>query len=69
MLLDIKMPGMNGLKVLEKARAIDRRVEIIIVNALHDGSLVKRAMSLAAKDCITKPIDLKNLRKSMLADA
>ena len=68
-LLDITMPGMDGMRVLEEARAIDPDIGIIMVSALRDDSLVKRAMVLGARAYIKKPVDLNHLRTSVLGGA
>ncbi|MFQ6112005.1 MAG: response regulator [Nitrospinota bacterium] len=65
-LLDIVMPGMDGLEVLEEARAIDPKVGIIMVTAVHDEPLAKKALAMGANDYITKPLDLNYLRMSVL---
>jgi len=65
-LLDIMMPGMNGLETLHRIREIDRAVGIIIVTGFSGGKIAKEAMRQAASDCITKPIDLGYLEVSIL---
>lgn len=65
-LLDIMMPGMNGLETLQRIREIDRTVEIIIVTGFSGGEIAREAMRQVASDCITKPIDLGYLELSIL---
>jgi len=60
-LLDIMMPGMSGLEVMKRARAIDSEVGIIVVTAAHDEELGRQALTLGAFDFITKPIDFQHL--------
>jgi two-component system NtrC family response regulator len=60
-LLDIMMPGMSGLEVMKRARAIDREVGIIVVTAVHEEELGREALTLGAFDFITKPIDFQHL--------
>ena len=66
-LLDIMMPGMNGLETLERIREIDRTVEIIIVTGFSGEEVAKEAMRRVGSECITKPIDLSYLELSVLA--
>lgn len=56
-LLDIMMPGMGGIETLKEIRKVDPRVGIIMVTAISDEELGKRAIELGAYEYITKPID------------
>ncbi|TET61226.1 response regulator, partial [Candidatus Aerophobetes bacterium] len=55
-LLDIMMPGMDGLETLKEIRKADPRVGVIMVTAIFDEELGKRAIELGAYDYITKPV-------------
>ena len=57
-LLDIKMPGMDGIEVLRNIRQFDKDVGIIMVTALNDEATGQEAIRLGANDFITKPVDL-----------
>lgn len=56
-LLDIKLPGMDGYEVLEEAAKIDPGLVVIMITAYEDIGGVVRAMRLGAFDYITKPFD------------
>jgi len=56
-LLDIRLPEMDGMKILEKMKKIDRDLIIIMLTAYGDIKDVVRAMKLGAFDYITKPFD------------
>ena len=62
-LLDLKMPGMNGLETLEKIRALDRRVAVILMTGNGDPHNVEQAEDLGILSYITKPFDLFELRE------
>ncbi len=64
-LLDVRMPGMDGLEVLRQIREIDREVGVIMVTAVHEEAIGRQALALGAYDYITKPIDLKYLETSV----
>jgi DNA-binding response OmpR family regulator len=66
-LLDVRMPDMDGLQVLSRVRQIDREVRVIIVTAVRDEQLGREALVRGAADFITKPIDLAYLDRSMEA--
>jgi len=61
MLLDIQLPGMNGLEVLEKVKEIDSEILVIMVTALGVLETAVKAMRLGAYDYINKPFNLDEL--------
>ncbi len=63
--LDIMMPGMDGLTVLEKIREIDKEVGVIMVTAIHEADVGRQALQRGAFDFITKPIDFTYLENSL----
>jgi two-component system, chemotaxis family, chemotaxis protein CheY len=54
-LMDITMPGMDGLTAMKKIREIDPAARIIICSALGQQRLILQAIQLGAKDFIVKP--------------
>ena len=62
-LLDIAMPGMDGLEVLRGIRKKDVEVPVVIITAYKDAEKVVEGFRLGAKDCIFKPFDLDYLAK------
>jgi DNA-binding NtrC family response regulator len=65
-LLDIIMPGMGGIDALKEIREVDDRVGVIMVTAVADHELAKRAIELGAYDYLTKPMDLDYLETVVL---
>jgi two-component system response regulator AtoC len=55
-LLDIRMPGMDGLETLRELKAIDQGANVIMVTVVVDDEIAKRAMAEGALDYITKPV-------------
>lgn len=53
-LLDIFMPGMDGLEVLQRLRRMDPYVQIIIISMSHREELLEEAFALGANDYIVK---------------
>jgi CheY-like chemotaxis protein len=64
-LLDILMPMMDGFEVLRRIREIDQEVRVIVVTAVGDEEVGRRALALGASDFITKPVDLAYLELSL----
>jgi DNA-binding NtrC family response regulator len=56
-LLDIRLPGMDGIRVLERIKAIDDQVEVILVTAVKEVRSAVAAMRLGAFDYLTKPFE------------
>ncbi|UCG66841.1 MAG: response regulator [Deltaproteobacteria bacterium] len=55
-LTDIKMPGMDGLEVLEEIKGIDPDTEVIVITGHGDMDLAVKALNLSATDFVNKPI-------------
>jgi len=60
-LLDIKMPEMDGLEALEKIKAIQSDLPVIIISGHGTISTAVEATKLGAFDFIEKPIDMERL--------
>jgi signal transduction histidine kinase len=57
-LTDIKMPGMDGIELLQKAKQINPEVEVIMITGHGDMDLAVRSLKFDATDFITKPINV-----------
>ena len=60
-LLDMRLPGMNGIEILQKLRAIDPEILVIMITAFADVKEAVQTMKLGAYDYITKPFDNEDL--------
>ncbi|MBI3872747.1 MAG: sigma-54-dependent Fis family transcriptional regulator [candidate division Zixibacteria bacterium] len=56
-LLDVKMPGMSGLEVLERLRSAEMNTDIIMLSGHGETETVVRSMELGAAEFISKPFD------------
>ena len=55
LLLDLALPGMNGLDVLREVRALDGRFETIVLTGFGDITRAVEAMKAGASDFLEKP--------------
>src|SRR5437660_1189579 len=66
-LLDVRMPGLDGVQVLRKIREINGDVPVIMVTANEDVSLAKETLKLGAFDYVAKPFDFDYLDRAVAA--
>jgi len=64
-LMDITMPGMDGLTALKRIREIDQGARVIICSALGQQQLIVQAIQLGAKDYIVKPFQPQRVVSSL----
>src|SRR3984893_4098789 len=64
-LSDINMPGMSGLELLPKAKALRPDVPIIMITAYGDAETKRQALERGAEALLTKPIDFGTLRSEI----
>ncbi|MFH1996998.1 MAG: response regulator [Candidatus Omnitrophota bacterium] len=60
-LLDIRMPGMDGLIVLKNIRNISENIKIVILTAINDKDIIDDAFREGACDYLVKPVNLVEL--------
>jgi DNA-binding NtrC family response regulator len=61
-LLDMKMPGMNGLETLAKLLEHTPGLPVIMVTAITDAKPAVQAMKMGAADYLNKPFDVEEIR-------
>jgi len=66
-LLDVRMPGLDGVQVLRRIRELDDTVPVIMVTANEDVGLAKETLKLGAFDYIAKPFDFEYLDRAVAA--
>jgi DNA-binding NtrC family response regulator len=60
-LTDLKMPGMDGIDLVGKIRAMDEPAAVVVMTAFGEVSSAVKAMRAGASDYLTKPIDFDEL--------
>jgi two-component system response regulator (stage 0 sporulation protein F) len=66
-LLDVRMPGLDGIQVLRRIRELTESVPVIMVTANEDVSLAKETLKLGAFDYVAKPFDFDYLDRAVAA--
>jgi two-component system, LuxR family, response regulator FixJ len=61
LLLDVRMPGMSGMTLLQRLRAEHSTLPVIMITGHGDIDMAVRAMKLGARDFITKPFSAQTL--------
>jgi DNA-binding NtrC family response regulator len=64
-ILDVNLPGLSGLKLLEVLRARDADATIIMLTGHGDIATAVEAMQLGAENFLTKPVELAHMRESV----
>ena len=61
-LLDIRMPIMDGLAALKNLRGEHPEIAVIMMTADRDEGVAKETITAGAFDYVTKPVDLERLK-------
>jgi DNA-binding NtrC family response regulator len=62
-LVDVRMPGLDGIELLTRARQIRPKMPVIIVTGHGDPTMSEKALELGALEFLIKPIRLRDLIK------
>jgi DNA-binding NtrC family response regulator len=64
-LLDVGLPGMNGIEALERIKECDPYIEVVMITAYEDVKTVVSAMKLGARDYVVKPLHMDSLENCL----
>lgn len=65
-LLDIYIPGINGLELLSRLRKKDESADVIVVSAAHDSVSIKKALQYGAVDYLIKPFEFDRFKAALI---
>ncbi|EXX87740.1 hypothetical protein BG53_03485 [Paenibacillus darwinianus] len=65
-LLDLKMPDMDGIAALRVIRTMSEHVEAVMISAYGDSEKIEAARKLGVRQFFTKPFDIEKLRDYVL---
>lgn len=64
-LLDMKIPGMDGLEILKKMKEIDPDIKVLIMTAYGEMDLIEKTKKLGALAHFSKPFDIEEIRSAV----
>ena len=64
-LLDLSMPGMNGVETFRELHALRPGLPVVIVTGYPDSDLMARALEIGPFTVISKPVDLGQIQKTV----
>ncbi|REE80092.1 response regulator receiver domain-containing protein [Paenibacillus taihuensis] len=65
-LLDLKMPDMDGIEALQEIRKFNKTVQVAMITAFGDPDKLDKARQLGVQSFFTKPFDIDYLRNYVL---
>lgn len=66
-LLDIRMPGMNGVETLRQIKSLDPNVRVIMITGFDVGDLADQALDEGAEAVFRKPLDVASFLPLLLS--
>jgi two-component system response regulator (stage 0 sporulation protein F) len=64
-LLDMKIPGMDGIEILKRMKVIDQDIRVIIMTAYGELDMIQEAKDLGALTHFAKPFDIDEIRDAV----
>ncbi|PKG22004.1 response regulator [Niallia nealsonii] len=64
-LLDMKIPGMDGIEILKRMKKINQDIRVIIMTAYGELDMIQEAKDLGALTHFAKPFDIDDLRDAV----
>lgn len=64
-LLDMKIPGMDGIEILKRLKSLDEHIQVMMMTAYGELDLIEEVMRLGALTHFTKPFDIEELREKV----
>lgn len=66
-LLDMKIPGMDGIEILKRLKDKDKTIQVIIMTAYGELDMIQQAKDLGALTHFAKPFDIDEIREAVKA--
>ena len=65
--LDLKMPGMSGVEVLERVKNVAKRMRIVALTGVHDNAIKKVCYDFGICEYLEKPVSIEYIDKKLMA--
>jgi two-component system, response regulator, stage 0 sporulation protein F len=62
-ILDMKIPGMDGIEILKRIKEIDHTIKVILMTAYGELDMIQEAKQLGALSHFAKPFDIDEVKK------
>lgn len=66
-LLDINLPGLNGLEALKQLKFLHPTLPVLMITGLEEEEMMEQALALGAQDYVLKPFNLDYLETALLS--
>ncbi|MGN1400492.1 MAG: response regulator [Bacillus sp. (in: firmicutes)] len=64
-LLDMKIPGMDGIEILKRLKELDPSIAVIMMTAYGELDMIQKAKKLGAITHFAKPFDIEDIREAV----
>ena len=64
-IMDVRMPEIGGMEALDKIKAINPEIPVVMMTAYLSNETVSKALEKGAYGYLTKPFDFENLRQTI----
>jgi two-component system, response regulator, stage 0 sporulation protein F len=64
-LLDMKIPGMDGIEILKRMKVVNPEIRVIIMTAYGELDMIQEAKNLGALTHFAKPFDIDDIRAAV----
>lgn len=64
-LLDMKIPGMDGIEILKRMKQLKKEIRVIIMTAYGELDMIQKAKDLGALTHFSKPFDIEDIKRAV----
>ncbi|MCQ9206218.1 MAG: response regulator [Omnitrophica bacterium] len=64
-LLDLKLPGIDGVKILKEIKKLNKKLTVILISAYLTDDIIKQTSELGVVDYVKKPFDIYRVKNQI----